>query len=80
MFQRGIGWDAVLAVVAHGQVVVEYADDMPYPSQLLLGFVDARPLHVVAAIDDLTGTCIVVTAYQPRPEQWGADFRSRRTE
>ncbi len=80
MFQRGIDRDAVLAVVAHGEVLVEYADDTPYPSRLLLGFVDARPLHVVVAVDALTGTCIVVTAYQPMPEQWGTDFKSRKTE
>jgi hypothetical protein len=80
MFQRGIGRDAVLAVVAHGETVAAYADDKPYRSVLLLGFVDARPLHVVVALDESMGACIIVTTYEPALEQWGADFRTRKTQ
>ena len=79
MFHRGIGLDAVLAIVAHGETVAAYEDDKPYPSRLVLGFVNARPLHVVVARDELTGDCIVVTAYEPSPEQWGPDFKARKT-
>ena len=80
MFQRGIGLDAVLAVVAQGETVAAYADDKPYPSRLLLGFVDAKTLHVVVALDESMGACIVVTAYEPTLEQWGADFRTRKNQ
>jgi hypothetical protein len=80
MFQRGIGRDAVLAVVAQGETVVAYAGDTPYPSRLLLGFVGAKPLHVVVALDESMGACIVVTAYEPAIEQWGADFRTRKSQ
>jgi hypothetical protein len=80
MFQRGIGRDAVLAVVARGETVAVYADDKPYPSRLLLGFVGTRPLHVVVALNESVGTCIVVTAYEPAIGQWGADFRTRKIQ
>ena len=80
MFQRGIGLGAVLAVVARGETVATYADDTPHPSRLLLGFVGAKPLHVVVALDESTGACIVVTAYEPAIEQWGADFRTRKNQ
>ena len=80
MFQRGIGRDAVLAVIAQGEIVAVYAEDKPYPSRLLLGFVGAQPLHVVVALDESMSACIVVTAYEPAAEQWGADFRTRKTQ
>jgi hypothetical protein len=80
MFQRGVGRDPVNEVVSGGETVANYPDDSPYPSCLLLGFVDSRPLHVVVAWDAGTGTCIIVTAYEPRPEQWEQGFRKRREQ
>jgi len=78
MFQRGIGRNAVLAVLSSGEAITDYPDDEPYPSRLLLGWVDGRPLHVVAAYDPETETCIVVTAYEPSASLWAADFKTRR--
>jgi hypothetical protein len=80
MFQRGIGRDAVLAVVTLGETIADYADDKPYPSRLLLGFVGAQPLHVVVALDESIGACIVVTAYEPSAQQWGSGFRTRKIQ
>jgi hypothetical protein len=42
MFQRGVRPDAVNAVVSGGETVADYPDDSPYPSRLLLGFVESR--------------------------------------
>ena len=80
MFQRGVGRDAVNEVVSGGETVADYPGDSPYPSCLLLGFIDGRPVHVVVAWDAGTGTCIIVTAYEPRPEQWEPGFRRRRAQ
>ena len=55
MFQRGIGAGAVPAAIAHGEIVASYADDRPYPTRLLLGFMDKMPLHVVVALDGSRG-------------------------
>jgi hypothetical protein len=79
MFERGITADAVLAVIAGGDAIIEYPDDTPYPSWLLFGLVDGRPTHVVVANDVTGGICIVVTVYEPTADQWGPDFRTRRT-
>jgi hypothetical protein len=76
MFERGIRRDDVLAVVAQGETTTEYADDKPYPSRLLLGFVETKPLHVVLAFCEADGLCIVVTVYEPAVENW-SDFRTR---
>ena len=77
VFERGIGRDDVLAVIAQGETIAEYADDKPYPSRLLLGSVGAKPLHVVLA-SEAASLCIVVTVYEPTLEHWSGDFRTRK--
>ncbi len=42
MFERAVGRDDVLAVIAQGETIAEYADDKPYPSRLLLGFAKTK--------------------------------------
>ena len=85
MFQRAITEEAVLYTLGNGQwamgngqIMEEYPDDPPYPSRLMLGNHDGRPLHVVVAYDPANRQCIVVTAYIPGPDQWDDTF-SRRT-
>jgi len=77
MFERQIEKGAVLAVIRHGEIIESYPDDEPYPSFLMLGAVDDRPLHVVLAADPESNKARVITVYAPEPELWGADFRTR---
>jgi len=65
-------------VVEHGQAIAEYPDDKPYPSRLLLAFVNDRPLHVVLGYDGGQGIGYIVTAYVPDPDIWQPDFKQRR--
>ena len=76
--QHDIAAEDVRAVVLQGEVIAEYADDTPFASRLMLGWVKDRPLHVVAADDDEAGVTIIVTAYVPDPDLWSDDYRSRR--
>lgn len=78
MFERALGRDAILEVVARGETLAEYLDDQPYPSYLVLGFIAGEPIHVVVARDPQTRGCFVVTAYSPDPVVWSDDFRKRR--
>lgn len=78
MFTRGIGEPDVLEILLHGEMVEEYPDDTPYPSMLLLGWCNNKPLHLVAARDDESGTCIVITTYIPDTAHWGEDFKTRK--
>jgi hypothetical protein len=77
MFQRRIGRDAVRQVVETGETIEDYPADCPYPSRLLLGWDGLRPLHVVAAYNRVEDETIVITAYEPDPARWSADFRTR---
>ena len=78
MFHRGIAKQNVIQVVKKGEIIIDYPNDQPYPSCLMLGFVGNKPIHVVFAFDQDTKTGIVVTAYTPDPQLWAKDFKSRR--
>lgn len=80
MFQRGMGEQHVRAIVDLGEVIKSYPDDTPYPSYLLLGEFEGRPLHVVMGHDESAQTGIVVTVYEPSLEIWCDDFRRRRAK
>lgn len=78
MFQRGVSESDVRAVLDTGQTIEDYPSDTPYPSRLVLGWIESRPLHIVAADDPDSDTTIVITVYEPSPDYWEADFKRRR--
>jgi len=79
MYQRNITDLEVRYVIAAGEVVEEYPDDTPYPSRLLLGWHNKRPLHVVVADNCDDQENIIITAYEPDSAVWEADFKRRKT-
>jgi hypothetical protein len=78
MMQRGIRARDIRFVLEHGEVIENYPDDTPYPSQLLLGWVRGRPLHVVAAEHLTLPFTFIITVYEPDPNNWEPDFTHRR--
>jgi hypothetical protein len=78
MFKRAISPTDVRAALETGEVIVEYPQDRPYPSRLILALVGERPLHVLAARDERTMHCYIITAYVPDPTLWECDFRTRK--
>ncbi|MEN6544498.1 MAG: DUF4258 domain-containing protein [Armatimonadia bacterium] len=79
MLQRQIRRTDVLKVLLALDCVEEYPNDEPYPSVLLFGQAEDRPLHVVAAWDVDRQQIHIVTAYEPDVDHFEADFRRRRT-
>ena len=77
MFRRNIALEEVKFILNAGEVISEYPDDKPYPCFLILGFIDHRPLHLLAAKDSETGNCIMVTAYEPDKNLWSLDFKTK---
>lgn len=78
MAQRGIREEDIEYVLRAGEAIEVYPHDTPYPSELLLGWCDTRPLHVVVATDTMGQRKIVITVYMPDPNKWDADFRRRK--
>jgi len=65
------------AVIAAGELVEDYPEDMRGPSCLLLGSGDGgRPIHIVCS--PKPDYLAIITAYIPHPDQWSADFKERK--
>jgi hypothetical protein len=78
MAERGIRRSDVLDVLLSGEAIEGYAHDRPFPSWLFLGWKGTRPIHVVASYDATGGSVFIITVYQPDPEYFEPDFRTRR--
>jgi hypothetical protein len=78
MFERGITEADARSVLDGGEVIAIYPDDRPYPSRLLLGWWNNRPLHVVAAYNAREEKQIVITVYEPDPALWRDGFTRRK--
>lgn len=78
MFERKISVKNVKTTVKSGEVIQSYPDDKPYPSFLILAFINKDPIHVVVAINKQEEHCIIVTAYKPSGRLWSSDFRTRK--
>jgi hypothetical protein len=80
MFEREISPEDVLSVVRTGEIIKDYPDDKPYPSFLILKFVNNKPIHIVAAKNSETGMCFVITVYEPDSSMWSKDFKTKLYE
>ena len=77
MFQRSISEKDVRNILTEGETIEQYFDDKPYPSRLILGWIDKRPIHIVAADNDRDNEIVIITVYEPDIEKWSDDFRRR---
>ena len=75
MFQRKINGQDVRHILATGETIESYPHDTPYPSRLILGWCEDRPLHIVVSDNKADQEIVVITAYEPNPEQWMPDFK-----
>ena len=70
MFERNINDDELRQIINKGKVIEKYVNDSPYPSRLILGQVNNRPLHVVITENKTENKIIVITVYEPDPRKW----------
>jgi len=78
MFARGISNIMVKTAISDGEIIIEYLDDQPYPSFLILWFDDKMPMHVVVAQNRQDDSCYIIAAYIPSEELWEANFKMRK--
>ena len=79
MFQRRISDSDIRELLIIGVIIEEYFDDTPYPSCLVSGTVNSRPLHVIMAYNNVDREAIVITAYEPDPDMWSDHFTRRKS-
>lgn len=78
MDARGIEWDDAFADASTGEIIETYPGDTEHSSELILGWVESRPLHVVLAYSEDGERVAVLTAYDPDAIRWHADFKRIR--
>jgi hypothetical protein len=78
-FERGIDLSEMEQVLLHGQIIEHDADAEPYPSCLVLGWLESGdPLHVVCSRGDIEPALRIVTLYEPDDALWESDYKTRR--
>jgi hypothetical protein len=61
-----------------GVIIETYPEDPRGPSCLIMGFSSRkRPLHVLCGNLD-ENKMLIITAYEPDPEEWEADWQTRK--
>ena len=78
MFERKTTAAEIRTLLGNGEIIEKYPDDTLYPSRLVLGWSGTRPLHIFVADNVEDSEWVIVTVYQPDPEQWNADFIRRK--
>ena len=79
MRQRRITRREAFLVADTGEVIETYpARGASLPCELLLAWVDTRPLHVVLGYNVRTDSYLVISAYEPDLSEWYPGFRERR--
>ncbi|MBL8131020.1 MAG: DUF4258 domain-containing protein [Anaerolineae bacterium] len=75
--QRLILTTEIAEAVLNGHVIEDYPDDKYGPSCLILGVTKTgRMLHVQVSYPE---SIKVITIYEPSPEDWDADGRTRKS-
>ncbi|MBN1408607.1 MAG: DUF4258 domain-containing protein [Calditrichaceae bacterium] len=78
MFTRKISVEDVKIALANENTIIEYPEDKPFPSKLVLGFVNNRPVHVIYSIDKENDAFIIITVYEPLNDIWEQDYLTRK--
>ncbi len=78
MFERNVTEIDIRNVLMNGELIENYPNDTPYPSRLMLGWDEDRPLHVVVADNAKEDEWVVITVYEPNLNLWESDYRRRK--
>lgn len=80
MAERGVAPADVRAVLSSGRLIAEtHHAGRPFPTQVWLGRIGDRALHVVLAVDP-EGLEYVITVYEPDPDQWNESLDARKEQ
>jgi hypothetical protein len=75
--ERMISTEDVKRIIAEGEVVEDYPDDIRGHSCLMMEFdEEGRPIHLLCAPRD--DYLAIITAYRPSRLEWDKDFKTRK--
>ena len=77
MLERDISRAEVKMTLKNGEIIENYETDVPFESALFF-YVDSKPIHVVASLDEATNTIYIITAYVPSTTHFNTDLKTRR--
>ena len=77
MLERDISRREVKMTLRDGEIIENYETDVPFKSALFF-YIDSKPIHVVASLDEATKTIYVITAYVPSITHFYEDLKTRR--
>ena len=66
------------ALLDTGEIVEEHAISGEELKEIVLLLAWTRPLHLVIVVDHRRREERILTLYEPDPDQWTPDYRSRR--
>lgn len=75
--ERDIKLRFVQNTILYGEIIEQYPNDYPYPSCLVLYFLNGKtPIHVCVGYGE--GKLWIITAYYPNTVEWEEDFKTRK--
>jgi len=81
MRERGITFRQIRNIIMAEDVEIieiDHRPGRPYPTVLMVGWEQGKPLHLVWAVDEANSRIFLVTVYRPDPDQWESDFKTRK--
>ena len=76
MRERSIVNQDIYNCIDSGQIIEQYESDKPFPSCLICGYSNERPLHIVVSDDG--ENMFLITAYEPNPNMWANNYKERK--
>ncbi len=74
--ERGISLSIIHDSIECGEIIENYDDDEPFPSCLILGYYNGKPVHIVLSVNECQ--IFIITAYYPDLSRWKEDYRTRK--
>ena len=74
--ERKITSSDVIDTIIHGEAIMHYHDDKPFPSWLIYNGNCDAPIHIVASTDG--SSVYFITAYVPTSDEWENNFITRK--
>lgn len=78
IFEGDISKTGVTHVLNKGEVIENYPKDKPFPSKLILGWYNNKPIHIVVGEDSKKEVLYIITAYVPDLKKWEQGFKARK--